>query len=74
MIFSEQLLIMLAGISTGLVSGMIATMPSVRNYSDIPFLLIIGMIAAMLVAGVSALNLALRQITMNSLIDSLKKE
>jgi hypothetical protein len=74
MIFLEQLLIMLAGISTGLVSGMIATMPSMRNYSDIPFLLMIGMIAAMLAAGVAALNLALRPITSNSLIAGLRKE
>jgi len=74
MIFSEQLMIMLAGISTGLVSGMIATMPSMRNYSDIPFLLMIGMIASMLVAGVAALNLALRPITNSSLIAGLRKE
>jgi len=74
MIFSEQLMIMLAGISTGLVSGMIATMPSMRNYSDIPFLLMIGMIAAMLAAGISALYLALRPITSNSLIAGLRKE
>jgi len=74
MIFSEQLLIMLAGISTGLVSGLIATMPSMRNYSDIPFLLMTSMILAMLVAGTAALNLALRPITNNSLIAGLRKE
>jgi ABC-type antimicrobial peptide transport system permease subunit len=74
MIFSEQLLIMIAGISTGLVSGLIATIPSIRDYSDIPFLLMIGMIAAMLVSGIAALNLALRQITNSSLIGGLRKE
>jgi putative ABC transport system permease protein len=74
MIFSEQLLIMLAGISTGLVSGLTATIPSIRNYSDIPFLLMIGMIAAMLAAGISALYLALRPITNKSLIQGLRKE
>lgn len=74
MILSEQLQIMLAGISTGLASGLIATIPSHRIYSDIPFFLMLGMIAAMLAAGIAALFLALRPITGSSLIAGLRKE
>lgn len=74
MILSEQLQIMLAGISTGLASGLIATIPSLRNYSDIPFILMLVMIAAMLAAGIAALFLALRPITGSSLIAGLRKE
>lgn len=73
-IFSEQLLIMLAGISTGVISALVATLPSISNYSDIPWLLMIEMIAAMMGAGILALYLAIRPITNNSLIGSLKKE
>lgn len=74
MIFSEQLLILIAGVSTGIISALVASLPSIRHYSDIPWLLMLTMIAAILLAGVSALYFALRPITQSSLTGSLKKE
>lgn len=74
MIFSEQLLILTAGISTGIISACVASLPSISQYEDIPWLLMLAMIAAIFLAGISALYFALRQITQNSLIVSLKKE
>jgi len=74
MIFSEQLLILFAGVSTGIISALAASLPSIKHYSDIPWLLMLAMIAAILLAGISALYFALRPITQNSLIGSLKRE
>ena len=74
MIFSEQLLILFAGVSTGIISALVASLPAITHYSDIPWLLMLTMIAAILLAGISALYFALRPITQNTLIGSLKRE
>ncbi len=74
MIFSEQLMILIAGISTGFISALVGSLPSIKQYQDIPWLLMLGMIAAIMFAGILALYLALRPITRISLIGSLKKE
>jgi hypothetical protein len=68
------LLILSAGVSSGIISALVASLPSITHYSDIPWLLMLAMIAAILLAGVSALYIALRPITQNELIGSLKKE
>jgi ABC-type antimicrobial peptide transport system permease subunit len=74
MIVSEQILILFAGISSGIVSALVATSPSIKNYPDIPWLFIIVMLLAILLTGLSALLLTVRSVTKNSLISSLKKE
>jgi ABC-type antimicrobial peptide transport system permease subunit len=74
MIFSEQLLILTAGVSTGVISALFASLPSISQYKDIPWLLMVVMIGAIFLAGLSALYLSLRPITRNSLIGSLKRE
>jgi putative ABC transport system permease protein len=74
MIFSEQLLLLTAGVSTGVISALIASLPSISQNADIPWLLMLAMIAAIFLAGISALYLALRPITRQSLIGSLRRE
>jgi hypothetical protein len=74
MIFSEQLLLLTAGVSTGVISALFASWPSISQNADIPWLLMLAMITAIFLAGISALYLALRPITRQSLIGSLKKE
>jgi ABC-type antimicrobial peptide transport system permease subunit len=74
MIVSEQILILFAGISSGIVSALVATSPSIKNYPNIPWLFIIVMLLAILLTGLSALLLTVRSVTKNSLISSLKKE
>jgi hypothetical protein len=74
MIFSEQILILIAGVSTGIISALVASLPSITHYSDIPWLLMLAMIAAISIAGISALYFALRPITQNELVGSLKRE
>jgi putative ABC transport system permease protein len=74
MILSEQLLILFAGVSSGIISAMVATLPSLINRPDIPWPFIIGMVAAILITGLITLVVSVRSVTKNSLIDSLKKE
>jgi putative ABC transport system permease protein len=74
MILSEQLLILFAGVSCGIVSAMVATLPSLRNSPNIPWSFMIGMVAAILTTGIITLVISVRSVTKNSLIESLKKE
>jgi len=74
MILSEQVLILLAGVSSGIVSAFLATSSSVTNSRDIPWLFIIMMVVAILITGFIALFLSVRSITKNSLITNLKAE
>jgi putative ABC transport system permease protein len=74
MILSEQMLILLAGVSTGILSALVATWPSLRNKPDIPWIFLTLMILSILLTGIFVLLISLRSITDNSLIDSLKKE
>ena len=74
MILSEQLLILFAGVSSGIISAMVATLPSLINSPDIPWPFMIGMVAAILITGLITLVVSVRSVTKNSLIESLKKE
>ena len=74
MILSEQVLILFAGVSSGVISAMVATLPSLKNSPDIPWLFLIGMVAAILITGLITLAVSVRSVTKNSLIESLKKE
>ncbi len=74
MILSEQVLILIAGVSSGIVSAFLATSSSITSSRDIPWLFIILMILAILITGFIALFLSVRSITKNSLITNLKAE
>ena len=74
MILSEQLLILFAGVSTGIVSAIAATLPSVKNSPDLPWLFLSLMIICMVITGFLALALSVRSVTKNALIVCLKKE
>jgi ABC-type antimicrobial peptide transport system permease subunit len=74
MILSEQVLILFAGVSSGITSALVATSPSIKNSPDIPWLFIILMILAIVITGLFTLFLSVRSVTKNSLITSLKKE
>lgn len=74
MILSELGLILFAGVSTGLVSALIATGTSLKNSPGMAWLFIIMMIVAIMLTGLLALFLSVRSVTGNSLISSLKKE
>jgi ABC-type antimicrobial peptide transport system permease subunit len=73
-ILSEQILILFAGVSSGTISAVAATLPSMKNNPDIPWLSLILMILAIMITGLSALSYSLRSVTNSSLIASLKRE
>jgi hypothetical protein len=74
MILSEQLLILFAGVTTGIVSAIAATLPSIKNSPDLPWLFLSLMIICMVITGFLALVLSVRSVTKNALIACLKKE
>ena len=74
MILSEQMLILFAGVISGIISALVATLPSIKNSPDLPWLFMIGMIGAILLTGLLTLIISVRSVTKNSLTESLKKE
>jgi ABC-type antimicrobial peptide transport system permease subunit len=74
MIFTEQLMIFLAGVLTGILSAIAATLPSLLSNPEIPWKSILLMILLVSVSGITALNLALRPVTGESLISSIRKD
>jgi ABC-type antimicrobial peptide transport system permease subunit len=74
MIFSEQLLIILAGTSGGIVSAIIATLPSLRNNAEVPWIFMIIVVATIVLTGIIALLVSVRSVTSQSLTAGLKKE
>lgn len=74
MIISDQLIILFAGISSGIISAFVATLPSLRTNREIPwiFLLIITILIAL--AGYSAIIFSLRTLSSESLTQALKRE
>lgn len=73
-ILSEQVKIMVYGITTGIISAIIATMPSLNSGNDIPWLYIAIMIVLIFISGITALFLSVKSIEKSSLINSLRKE
>jgi ABC-type antimicrobial peptide transport system permease subunit len=74
MIFSEQLLIILAGTSAGIVSAIIATLPSLRNNAEVPWIFMIIVVVTIVLTGIIALLVSVRSVTSQSLTATLKKE
>jgi putative ABC transport system permease protein len=74
MIFSEQVFVLLAGVFTGVASAVVATLPSIKNNNQIPWLFMGLMILGIVITGVSALAISVRSVTYNSLVTSLRKE
>ncbi len=74
MILSEQILILFAGVISGVIPALVATLPSLSSSPDVPWLFLSLMVTAIIVTGVSALIISVRAIKGDSLILSLKKE
>ncbi|MGC1391099.1 MAG: ABC transporter permease [Bacteroidales bacterium] len=74
MILSEQLKILIAGVLAGVISALLATSSSIKNYQDIPWLYLSLMILAIIFTGLITMFLSVRSVTKGTLIASLKKE
>lgn len=70
----EQIQVLFAGIFTGVVSALIATNPSIKSGSEIPWVFLLSMILSVFLTGFMALVISVRAIKNNSLIASLRKE
>ena len=74
MILSEQMLILFAGVTSGVISAIVATLPSVRSSPDIPWLFLLLTVSTIIITGLAVLGLSIRAVTNDSLTASLKKE
>lgn len=74
MILSGQMLILVAGISTGVISATIATLPSLNSGQEIPWLNMILIIIGIFITGTMSVVLAVRSVRMQSLTETLRKE
>jgi ABC-type antimicrobial peptide transport system permease subunit len=74
MIISEQLLILFAGASSGVLSAVVATSDSIISYAQIPWVFMSLMILALMITGLVVLTISVRSVTSNSLTGSLKKD
>jgi len=73
-ILSEQVLILFAGVISGVVSAIVATFPSVRNSPDIPWAYLIVMVFGIIFTGLVTLFFSARIVTTDSLTSNLKKD
>jgi putative ABC transport system permease protein len=73
-IIREQIMILVAGVLTGLLSAIVSTLPSIRNGSDIPWISLSVITVAIIITGTITLFLAVRGINSESLISSLRRE
>jgi len=73
-IMNEQIIILMAGTASGVISAIIATLPSLRANEDIPWLFLLSMIVSIAVTGLAAIFFSVRSISGQSLIMALKKE
>ncbi len=74
MILSEQLLILFAGVTTGVISAIVATSGSLTNQLKIPWMFILIVVVLLILIGYVVLTISVRSVTRKSLIGSLKKE
>ncbi|HOO99105.1 MAG TPA: ABC transporter permease [Bacteroidales bacterium] len=73
-IMKDQVLIVIWGIITGTLSGLIATMPSLMSGTYVNWRIIVLMALLIAVTGISAISLSLRSIKKESLIRQLRNE
>ncbi len=73
-VLKEHIFILISGFITGTIPPIIATFPSIRNGSDIPWMSL-GLIGIMVfLIGMATIFYSVRQIKQTSLIESLRRE
>ena len=73
-VLREHILILFAGIVTGVVSALVATRPSLMSDAELPWKTITVMIILVIVTGLTALLLSIRGISRENLIARIRKE
>jgi ABC-type antimicrobial peptide transport system permease subunit len=74
MILKEQIQILVIGLFTGAVSAITATIPSLKNGSEIPWAFLLIMFTSVFLTGFIALKSSVKMISGDVLIASLRKE
>lgn len=73
-ILKEQIVILLAGISSGIISAIIATLPSLLNNQNMQWQILLIMVVTILLVGFTVLALSVKSISGESLVVALKKD
>jgi ABC-type antimicrobial peptide transport system permease subunit len=74
MIFDEHLIILIAGVVTGIVSALFATRPSLLSDAGFPWGTIAVMILLILATGIAALLVSVQSVKTDTLISGIRKE
>ncbi|MFZ0280691.1 MAG: ABC transporter permease, partial [Bacteroidales bacterium] len=74
LLLNDQFIILLWGILTGTVSGLVSTLPSLSGGSEFPLKIIILMVLSVTAVGLGALLISVRMISGKSLVVQLRKE
>lgn len=73
-ILKDQSLILIWGVMTGTISGLTATLQSLKSGSEMPWNIIDLMIVLIIAAGISAIYLSIRTVRSTSLVGQLRRE
>jgi ABC-type antimicrobial peptide transport system permease subunit len=74
LVIREQVLILSAGILIGVISAIIATLPSLTSGSEIPWQLLTIMIISVFISGLIALLISVKAIKNELLTENLRKD
>jgi ABC-type antimicrobial peptide transport system permease subunit len=73
-ILTDQTIILIWGIITGISSGLASTWPSLRNGSEMPWKIILLMGFAIFITGYTSLRVSVRNVRSRSLVTQLRRE
>ena len=73
-LLADLMIILFAGILTGILSALLATIPSIQNSTDLTWKTLIIMILSILLTGITVLLISVRSVKNESLISGLRKE
>ena len=73
-VLKEHVYILLSGFATGIISPLIATFPSIRNGSDIPWISLFSICVMVVLIGGGTIFNSVRQLKQTNLIEYLRRE
>ena len=73
-LLKDQAIILIWGVLTGTLSAMAATLPSIKSGTDMPWILITVMILIIVLIGLTALFISVRQVRTATLVKGLRSE
>jgi len=74
LLVKDHVIMLIWGILTGVLSGITATLPSLRSGSDFPWLLLVILAMSMFLIGYLTLRLSVKNLSNNNLTKELRRE